>query len=199
VRLFGRGRQPLHRQLADAGGLSVDGEQEPPGQGLASEPPGWDGEQRGEPGIHGVSRARRWDTVVTVEAPGLRGDRVRFVALPDGSLLDESDEPEAALAPLADAVEASLAPPYRAEAVRRSESVWAVAARRIAVADEPSLRGEEAELVVTAGDRTLSVDGDQRLPRAPAFEAAGERVGREFVVRARRLDGDLWEIETAPL
>ena len=197
--LFRRSSKPLHRQLADAGGLSVDGEPAPARPGLASEPPGWDGEQRGEPGIHGVSRARRWDAVVTADAPGLHGDRVRFVALPDGSLLDESDEPEGALSPLADAVETSLAAPYRAEAVRRAGAVWAVGARRIAVADEPSLRGEQAELVVTAGDRTLTVDGEQRLPRAPAFEAAGSRVGTEFVVRATRLDGDLWEIETTPL
>ena len=54
--------------------------------GLSSEPPGWDGEQRGEPGIHGVPRPRRWDAVATAAAPGLRGEIVHFVALPDGTL-----------------------------------------------------------------------------------------------------------------
>jgi len=198
VGLFRRSRT-LHRQLADAGGLSVDGDPAPPRTGLATEPPGWDGEQRGEPGIHGVSRTRRWDTVATAEAPGLRGDELRFAALPDGTLLVEGDQPDDALVPLAATVESSLDPPYRAEAVRRSGSVWAVGARRIVVVSEPSLHGNDAELVVNENGRALTVDGEEQLLRAPAFEAAGERLGPEFVVRARRLDGELWEIETTPL
>ncbi len=195
--LFGRNK-PLHRQLADAGGLTdVDGDE--PARGLPTQPPGWDGQQRGEPGIHGISRARRWDAVATIEAPDLHGDAARFVALPDGTLLDESEEPATALQPLADAVEATLSPPYRAEAVRRSPTMWAAAARRIVVVSEPGLIGDEAELVVSAGDRTLQVDGEQRVPRAPGLEAAGERLGSEFVVRAARLDGELWEVEAAAL
>jgi hypothetical protein len=198
VRLFGR-RQPLHRRLADAGGLSLEESSSPPGPAAA--PPGWDGEQRGEPGIHGVPRARRWDAVATAEAPGLPGDEVRFTALPDGSLVvdDEGGGEDGDLSPLADALEGRLPPPYRAEGVRRGGALWGVAGRRIAVVREPALDGEEAELVVTSGGRTLTVDGHARVARAPALEAAGAHQGREFVVRAMRLDGDLWEVETAPL
>jgi hypothetical protein len=215
VGLFGR-RKPLHRRLADAAGLSLDGhgldrhglEADGGGPtqaaGVSAAPPGWDGERRGEPGIHGVPRARRWDAVSTADAPGLLGDTVSFVVLPDGTaLLDTPDEddgqPEDALVPLADAVEARLPPPYRAEGVRRGPETWAVAARRIVVVEQRGLDGEEAELVSRAGDRRLSVDGLAVLGRAPAFEAAGERAAADYVVRATRLDGDLWEVSATPL
>jgi hypothetical protein len=194
MRLFGR-REPLHRRLADQAGLSLDGSAHTPAPAAA--PPGWDGHQRGEPGIHGVPRARRWDAVVTVEAEDLHGDAVHFVCLPDRTLLVDEDEPEGALSPLADALETRLQPPYRAEAVRRDGALWGVAGRAIVLAREPGLDGEEAELVVTAGGRTLTVDGRPRLARAPGLEAVGE--GAEYVVRASRLDDDLWEVEASPL
>ncbi len=195
MRLFGR-REPLHRRLADEAGLSLDGSAvQPPGPAAA--PPGWDGEQRGEPGIHGVPRAKRWDAVATAHAPGLRGETVHFVCLPDGSLVVDEDEPDGSLTPLADALESRLAPPYRAEAVRREDGLWAVAGRSIALAREPGLDGDEAELVVTGSGRTLTVDGRPRVARAPGLEAAGE--GDDYVVRASRLDGDLWEVEASPL
>ena len=179
--------------------MSLGDVQQPPPPGLSAAPPGWDGEQRGEPGIHGVPRARRWDAVVAVRAPKLDGDTVHFVALADGSLVVEEDQPDDALTPLADALETRLAPPYRAEGVRRDGSLWGVAGRRIALVREPGLDGEEAELVVTSTGRTLTVDGLQRVARAPAFESAGTAEAREFVVRATRLDEDLWEVEVTPL
>ena len=85
MRLFGR-KQPLHRSLADAAGLSL-GDGSPRAPGSSAAPPGWDGEQRGEPGIHGVPRPRKWDAVVAANAPDLRGDTVHFVALADGTLV----------------------------------------------------------------------------------------------------------------
>lgn len=195
-----RRAQPLHRRLADAGGLSLGtAPADEASPALAAEPPGWDGEQRGEVGIHGVSRARRWDAVATTAAPGLEGDAVHFTALPDGTLLLEEDEPAAALAPLARAVEATLKPPYAAEGVRRGRETWAVGARRIVVVSVPGLDGERAELAVRGDERSLAVDGRRRVARAPGLEAVGERHGAEYVVRATRLDGDLWEIESAAL
>src|SRR5437868_3099912 len=70
-----------------------------------------------EVGVHGTARPRRWDAVVTAELE-LTGDAVVFVALPGGMLLVESEGkvPEGALTPLADAIEETLQPPYRAEA-----------------------------------------------------------------------------------
>ncbi len=193
-----RRRKPLHEQLAAAGELSLDF---PTGTapGLSSQPPGWDGDQRGEPGIHGVPRARRWDAVASAAAPGLRGDTIHFVALSDGTLVVEEDEPDDALAPLAEAVEGSIPPPYRAEAVRRGPDAWAVAASRIAIAAVPGLRGDLAELVVTRDGRTLTVDGRATLGHAPTLERLGQAEGTEYVVRAERLDGDLWEVKATPL
>ena len=194
-----RRRQPLHRRLAEAGDLSLDPAPPPSPPGLAAEPPGWSGDARGEAGIHGVPRARRWDTVVTTDAPGLSGDAVHFVALSDRSLVVEEEEPDEALTPLADAVESALTAPYRAEAVRRGGDTWAVAASRIALLEVRGLTGDEAELVATRDGRVLRLDGQTHLGRAPVLERAGEAQGAEYVVRASRVEGDLWEVEATPL
>ena len=165
----------------------------------AAEPPGWDGEARGEAGIHGVPRARRWDAVATAAAPGLRGDRIHLVSLTDGTLIVEEDEPDGALTPLADAVDRVLAPPYRAEAVRRGGDTWAVGASRIELAEVRGLTGDVVELAATREGRVLKVDGQTTLGRSPALERIGEAQGTEYVVRARRVDGDVWEVEASPL
>jgi hypothetical protein len=193
-------REALHRRLAEEGGLA-DGLGMPvePPPSLPAEPPGFDGEARGETGIHGVPRRRQWDAVTTVEAPTLRGDAVHFVALDDGTLVVDEDEPEGALEPLAEAVEARLAPPYRAEGVRRGPSEWAVAARSIQLVALEHLRGDEAELVVTREGHVLRIDGRTTLGGSPELERIGSARGSDYVVRARRIDGDVWEVETAAL
>ncbi|MGH3003176.1 MAG: hypothetical protein ACRDM1_11045 [Gaiellaceae bacterium] len=198
-----RRRQPLHRRLAEAGGVQLAGWRgdgfDRPQLSQAAQPPGWRGEASGEPGIHGVPRARRWDGVATAEAPGLRGDNVHFVALADGTLLVAEDEPDDAVAPLAEAAARIVAPPYRAEAVRRESWAWSVAATRIQVVEVRGLSGDEAELVVNRDGRSLHVDGRSTLGRAPALERAGEAQAAEYVVRASRVDGDLWEVEATAL
>ena len=196
--LFRRRKKTLHEQLADAGGIALGGGAGVD-RGLSAQPPSWDGEARGATGIHGVPRPRRWDTVVTAEAPGLRGDTVHFAALENGTLVVEEDEPDDALTPLADSVEQTLRPPYRAEAVRRGDTSWGVAARRIAVAVVSDVLGDEVELTSTRDGKVLRVDGVTRLGSARALERIGEAVGTEYVVRASRLDDELWEVEASPL
>jgi hypothetical protein len=136
--------------------------------------------------------------VASAEAPGLAGDEVHFVTLPNGDLVVDEDEPPDTLAPLADAVEQTLEAPYRAEAVRQNDDVWAVAARRIAVA---SFRadGDELELVSGEAGRTLTVDGERAFGSVPELERIGGSQGEHHVVRASRLDGEVWEIEADPL
>lgn len=195
-------RQPLHRKLAEQGGLADDldvFEPRPTTPAPAAEPPGFDGEARGAAGIHGVPQRRRWDVVTTVEAPGPTGDAVEFTALADGTLLVAEDEPTKGLEPLAEAVERALPAPYRAEAARQNATSWAVAARKIEVVGIPQLEGDEAELAVTDSDRTLRIDGRTTLGRVPELERLGEGRGSEYVVRAKRLDGDVWEVETSAL
>jgi hypothetical protein len=192
-----RRRKPLHKQLADSGGLTDVLSEEAPG--LAADAPGWDGERRGEPGIHGVPRARRWDTVATAEAPELTGDAVHFVALENGTLVVEEDEPDGALATLAEAVEQTTLPPYRAEGVRKGPETWAVAASRIAIVSIPSLKGDAVELTSTGEGRVLRVDGRTTMGSVRELERLGELEGTQYVVLAKRVDGDLWEIEATAL
>jgi len=120
------------------------------------------------------------------------------VALPNGDLVVDEDEPPDTLAPLADAVEQTLEPPYRAEAVRQREDIWAVAARRIAVASFQA-DGDELELVAADEGRTLTVDGQRSFGSVPELERIGREKGDHYVVRAARLDEDAWEIEADPL
>lgn len=183
--LFWR-RKPLHERLALEGGLS----------GGSLDPPDLLARLSGA-GIHGLQRLREWDAVVTVDAPSLRGDRAQFVALPDRTLLVEEGDDD--LAPLAEAVEAHLVPPYRAEAVRRHETIWAVAARAIEVVelgDDPG--GDELTLTVRDGERELLVDGARTFGSAPALERLAADHD-SYAVRAARLEGDLWEVEVSPL
>src|SRR5256714_6310639 len=114
--LFRRG-EPLHERLAREGGLVAS--PSPPQR------PFWQ-----EPGMTGHFRPREADTVVTADAPDVEGDAVRFVSLPDGSLLVEEGS-DSSLDALAAAVEQELRPPYRARGVRRGESMWAVEASRL--------------------------------------------------------------------
>ena len=181
-------REPLHKKLAREARLEQEPERGPLDPG-----PHW-----GVTGIHGVPRPRRWDAVASAEAPGLTGDEVHFVALPNGDLVVDEDEPPDTLSPLADAVEQTIEPPYRAEAVRQGEDVWAVAARRIAVATFEAA-GDRLELVGTDEGTTLTVDGERSFGSVPELERVGREQGDRYVVRATRLDDDAWEIEADPL
>ena len=187
-------REPIHKKLARQAGLDEANPAPEPEPAVSPETRGlWH-----VGGLHGVQRPRRWDMVGSVEAPGLTGGEVHFVALPDGDLIVDEDEPEGALSPLADAVEETLQPPYRTEAVRREGDVWAVAARRIEVA-ELEASGEELELVVNEDERVLRVDGERSFGNIAEIEERGSRLGDSYVVRARRLDGRFWEVEAGAL
>lgn len=180
---FWRREEPLHERLAREGGLS----ERPPHDTR----PRW-----GEVGIHGVHRQREWDAVATVDVSDLDGAEALFVTLPDGTVLAESDDLD--LAPLADALEATIAPPYRAQAVRREGTLWAVAARRIQVENLPEeIDGDTVVLTTRDGFRTIEVDGSAAFGgRIPTLERLA---AEDSVVVARRLDGTIWEVEVAPL
>ena len=184
---FFRRDRPLHERLAEEAALDIGAEDDGgPGRrapsrlaglmhgladGFLSAPPDEFGRPSpfGEVALHGVPRPRQWDTVVSAVAD-LPGGEVHFTALPDGTLVVDEDVPDGALSPLADAVEASIDPPYYAEAVRRDDAVWAVGAKRIQVRAFPGHEEDELELVE---------DGQ--------------------VVLGRRVDGDLFEIQVTPL
>ena len=180
-------REPLHERLAREGGLN--------GAPRPLDPrPAWQ-----EAGIHGMQRARDWDVTVTADAPEIEGDAVRFVALPDGTLLVE-EGPDDSLEPLAAAVEQSVRAPYRARATRQGESLWAIQARRIEVIELPDApEGEAIDLTHTADGSTLAVDDARVFGSLPPLAQRGAREGREYTVHAERLEGDLWEVRASAL
>jgi hypothetical protein len=185
-----RRRKPLHEELAEGTGLlDWQSRYEParqPFQGTLDV-------------LHG-GRPRRWEAVATAEAPGLQGDRLEFTALSDGTLLVDDDVPEGSLSPLAEAIEQSLAAPYRAEAVRAEGEVWGVAANRIEVLTVPEeIDGDTVSLAVQGGERTLLVDDRPGWADVPTLEAFASGRHDDFVLHAERLDGELWWVRVNPL
>ena len=187
---FFRRAKPLHEQLAEQAAFdigSTGGDADPEtaqptpsrlaglmhglADGFLSAPPDEFGRPSpfGEVALHGVPRLREWDTIATVTAE-LPGDVVHFTSLPDGTLIVEEDVPDGSLGAFADAIEASINPPYRAEGVRRDDAVWAVGAKRIHVRSFPGHGEDELELV-----------------------EEGQ------IVIGRRLDGDLFEVQVSSL
>jgi hypothetical protein len=181
-----RRNEPLHERLAREGGLRTDPLPEPA-------PPGWM-----EAGIHGVHRPRQWDAVVTVDVEGVDGNEVHFVALPDDTLVVDEDVDAD---PLAAALEDVAEPPYRAEAVRRGETRWAVGIRRIEVVDlgDDAPDGEELTLTYREGHHELLVDGGPTFGSLPVLEQLGQARAESYVVQGHRLDGTVWEVRVVPL
>ena len=183
---FFRRDKPLHERLAERGELDIGAEPPEPARrvpsrlgglmhgladGFLSAPPDEFGRPSpfGEVALHGVPRARGWDTVASAESE-LPGSEVHFTALPDGTLVVVEDVPDGSLTPLAEAIEVSINPPYYAEGVRRNDTVWAVGAKRIQVRAFPGHEEDELELVE---------DGQ--------------------IVIGRRVDGDLFEVQVSRL
>ncbi len=175
-------RKPLHQRLAEEGGL-VEQSTVPLFTGVIP-----------EAGIHGIPRERQYDAVATAEAPDAKGDAARFVGLEDGSLLIEEGDGD--LTALADAIEQDIARPYRASAVRRGETTWAVAAHRLRVIQLPEPGGDQIELVLNGDEKTLVVDGNRSFGTLPELEALADG---DAVIRASRLDATLWEVRVDPL
>jgi hypothetical protein len=175
-------RKPLHQRLAEDGGL-VERSTVPLFTGVIP-----------ETGIHGIPRERQYDAVATAEAPDAAGDSARFVGLEDGSLLIEEGDGD--LTALADAIEHEIARPYRASAVRRGETTWAIAAHRLRVIELPEPGGDGIELVLNGEEKTLVVDGNRSFGTMPELEQLADG---NAVIRAARLDGSLWEVRVDPL
>jgi hypothetical protein len=151
-------------------------------------------------GITGIARGREWDAVATVRADGVAGDELSFVALGDGTLVLESPGDNDA-APFAQALSESIAPPYRALAVRRPE-LWAVGAVAIEIERlDPSPRGDELQLTWNGSALELTIDG---VPADPAQAAALERIAAArvrgpYAAHASRVRGDVWELSVLAL
>ena len=154
----------------------------------------------GTVGIHGIHRFREWDALERVEGVELQGvDEVTFVALGDGTLVVDGDD-DFDLSAFAEAIELELPAPYRAQAVRAGPEAWTVAAEAIELVElDRELEGDRIELTVREGEQSLVVDGEPAYGSLPQLQALGEARGDDFVVRATRVDGDLWDVRVLPL
>jgi len=164
--------------------------------GFLAAPPGLDGDPwLGIAGVTGVARPRgEWDVASSASAPGLPGDELTFVTLADGTLVVDGDVPEGAPAPLADAVEQYLQPPYRAAALRKEGDVWAVAAARVTVLELSSVDGGSFE-VARVGERvTFSVDGVASLAPLEVRRVLDGYEG-DVAITAEHIDGTTWVAE----
>ncbi len=138
--------------------------------------------------------------MATADAPGRPGDQVEFVALADGRLVLEEGH-AADIEALAAALAGSLTAPFRAMAVRRDD-VWAVGGSSIEVVQlAPDPQGDDLELTWDGETLALAADGiPVDVERAAALEQlAAERQRGPYVARARRLEGDLFEVSVLPL
>ncbi len=164
--------------------------------GFLATPPGLDGSPGlGIAGITGFARPSLWFAVTTATAPGIPDSEAHFVTLNDGTIVVDEDVPDGALAPLADAVETSLLPPYRAEAARQDGDVWAVGANPVAIATLPAtLQGEQVEQSSYGGELTCTVDGAPHDPISELTEIGRSR-GDDFSLVADRLDEMTWVVQ----
>jgi len=152
----------------------------------------------GLPGVTGAERPRGpWDAIATTRAPELPVDRVTFVALADGTLVVDDDVPDGSLAPLAEAIEAEIAPPYEAAAVRDDEGVWAVAAHDVLIAAAGPGEEETVELARVGGETTVKVDGGEATAGSapPGLLALLDEAEGDAALTAERLDETTWVAE----
>ena len=201
--MFFRREKPIHEQLADEAGLDIDGSgdelalapPEPSPEGPASVASLLFGPRVAEDLLvaHGIPRDREYDEVASAEAPELPGETLEFVALPDGSLFVDDELPEGALDPLAQAL--TVQAPYHAFALRKEGAIWTVAVRRVSVVEVPEeVPGDEVDMAVNEGERTVRVDGAELHGDIPSLENFAAQQSDSFVLRASRLDETLWEV-----
>jgi hypothetical protein len=197
VGLFRRRNETLNEQLLREAGLDSEPALDPPPEPppsvqtvLGAPPPGWSA-------LHGAGVGKGdWDMCVTATVPGLAGERVEFTTIPDGDVIVGEEAGDADLSPLAEAVERKVDPPYRAVAARQDGDLWAVGAKRIAVARIPFPVGDKLELSWNGSYSELRVDGEPDDDAVIPAELAdlGQGGGASYFVEATRIDGDLWEV-----
>lgn len=199
--LFRRKQETLNEQLLREAGLDDVSQalRDPP---PVSEPPDPGPFPVGNANLGGQSsrRPRRGgETMVTLRAAALPGDRIEFTTLPDGDIIVDEAKGDGDLAPCAEAVERHVDPPYRAIAVRQGGDLWAVQASRIQVAKFEFAEGDAIVLSVNDGTEEVQVDDEPSEAQVPELEQLGEREGRNYCVEAERIDGDFWEVRVLPL
>ena len=187
---FWRRDEPLHEKLAREGGLDFPRAVQDLAGPLDPRHPFWQ-----VAGIHGVHKAREWDTVVAAEAPELPGDELDFVVLEDGTLVVDLDLPDDARSPLADALDDQLEAPYHAYAHRREGDVWVAAAVVVDVVEVgEEIDGDSIEIIARDGEHQTAIGGELTDRRIAPLEALAEEDFESYFLEASRIDSTLWEV-----
>ena len=143
-------------------------------------------------GVTGTGTGRTWDAVVSAHAP------VTFTALEDRTLVVDQDVPDDSLAPIAEALEQMVAPPYRAAAAKLEGDVWTAVAESVRMVQLTGVDADLIDLTVVDGERTLTADGEvTSLPLPQLDELAAEH--DSVALHAERIDGDLYAVDVFPL
>ena len=150
------------------------------------------------PGVMGVGPGRTWDAVAAAQAPELPGDGVTFFALDDGTLIVSEDIPDGALSPVADALEETVAPPYRAAAARNEGHMWTAVAESVRIVELQGAEADEIDLTVVDGERTLTVGDEVTIRTLPALDALADEHD-SVALHAERVDGELFAVDVFPL
>jgi hypothetical protein len=167
--------------------------------GFLAQPPGLDGEPGlGIAGVSGVPRGRSWDAVGSALCPDLVGNEVTFFTLDDGTIVVDADLPDDSLVPLADSLEKTVRPPYRAAAIRSDGDVWTAVAESVSIVDLADIDVDELDLTVMNGERELTLGGESAIRPLPALDLVAERHG-DVAIHAERVDGDVFAVDVFPL
>ncbi|MGI9658270.1 MAG: hypothetical protein ACR2OD_05130 [Gaiellaceae bacterium] len=135
-----------------------------------------------EAGVSGISRDRAWDVVVAVEVPSLIGSpltRVSFYVLAPGEVEVVGTDGTETVAPEAlklfiETASAGVTPPLESRAVRTTDELWSVAARKASrkLADLELPAGVSSVSVARAPDGEVMAHIDGELVIEPAGELA---------------------------
>ncbi len=158
-----------------------------------------------EAGVSGLPRDRAWDVVATLELPELKESaltRVSFYVLAPNEVevIGTDGEPSVADAVLGKFVETAssgVAPPLEARAVRTTDQLWSVAARRAtrkpADIELPPAVNSVSVARAPDGDMTVHVDGELVVELSPDVASAvseivalAEREADAFVATLER-------------
>ena len=150
--------------------------------------------------MSGLAPPREWDAVETTDCE-TSGQQCTFVVLERGRFLAEDGDAAGVMECAAEAIGSGVRTPFRAIALRQHGDTWAVGAVAIEVADLPAdVEGDELMLTVTEqGERELIVDGRPAVAGLTALEQVARGGHDAYVLRAKRLQGSLWEVLVDPL
>jgi len=150
------------------------------------------------PGVMGVGPGRTWDAIAAANVPALTGDSVTFTVLGDGTLIVNEDIPDGSLSALADALEETVTPPYRAAAARNEGDMWTAVAESVQIVQLPGVEADEIDLTVVDGERTLTLGDETTIRPLPALDALAEE-HESVALHAERVDGDFFAVDVFPL